>query len=131
MWLFLSDAMFSIVQPDEGNPDELIVRARFPEDIKRVFPAAIVAKTPRSDYLYRAIVERDAVREAVAHEVDRIAYPNFKDSVDPRDGARHDAYLGVWTAMYRAQEPTPRGFLPFFSTTAPKKKRRRGKKRAA
>jgi hypothetical protein len=35
-----------------------------------------------SDYLYRAVLPRDAVKQAVAAMIDQIDYPNFKDSVE-------------------------------------------------
>jgi hypothetical protein len=144
MWVFLSDAMFSIVQPNEDRPDLLIVRARFENDIQKVFPRATVAVTPRSDYRYRTVVDREEVAAAMAHEVRRIDYPNFKDSVDGRDRRRHDAYLGVWTAMYRAQEEerpwvgsahvattTPKSVSQPSFTFTTKKRKRKGKRSVA
>ncbi len=105
MWIFLSDAMFSIVAPDndlKGN--KLLVRGRFKGDIKRVFPAAKVKTTPRKDYRYRALVLRREVAAAVGIAVLSIDYPNFKDTVAKSDHRRHDAYSDVWMAMFRAQD---------------------------
>ena len=35
-----------------------------------------------SDYLYRAVLPREAVKRALAAMLDQINYPNFKDSVE-------------------------------------------------
>lgn len=97
MWLMLSDSFLSIVAKDCAR-DELLVRARRRGDIERVFPKARVVRTPKADYLFRAVVKRSAVKKALAGEVGRISYDNFKDSV--ADKRLHDAYLRVWTALY-------------------------------
>lgn len=105
MWIFMSDAFFSIVTA-EGRPDHLTVRARFPSDIRRVFGDARVRRTPRSDYRYRAVVPRAEVAAVLSAEVRGISYPNFKDSVSERPRAA--AYGRVWTAMYEAQDAATR-----------------------
>jgi hypothetical protein len=40
-----------------------------------------VAITPKSDYRYRAFVPRADVAKAIAHQVNDIAYTNFKNHV--------------------------------------------------
>ena len=35
-----------------------------------------------SDYLYRAVLPREAVKQALTAMIDQIDYPNFKDSVE-------------------------------------------------
>ena len=109
MWIFLNNAMLSIVDPKgtyeggqgtKGGP--LLVRARIAGDIEAVFPGAKVAKTPGRDYLFRATVSRREVAEAMFNAVADIDYTNFKGSV-PEKG-RHDAYMGVWGVMNREQE---------------------------
>jgi hypothetical protein len=108
MWIFLSDAMFSIVAPDDDlTGDQLLVRARFKGDIRRVFPSARVSTTPQKDYRYRALVPRYEVWAEMADRINEIDYPNFKNTVAPRDHRRHDAYSDVWTAMFRAQDRPP------------------------
>lgn len=99
MWIFLSDAFLSIVESD--RPDVLLVRARFPRDIQRVFPAYKIQRTPTKDYCYRALVPRDVVAEAMARKVQCIDYPNFKNTVRERE--RERAYSDVWSRMYLAQ----------------------------
>jgi hypothetical protein len=101
MWLFLNDAFLSIVQPP-GPGRDLLVRARFRLDIETIFPRAKVTETPSRDYRYRATISREAVANAMADEVRRIAYGNFKGSVGDRK--RHDDYLKVWGVMNAAQQ---------------------------
>jgi hypothetical protein len=101
MWVFLNDAMLSIVQSPEA-PDRLLVRGRIKGDIEVVFPQAKVTETPSRDYRFRATLHRDLVKAAMAAEVDRITYGNFKASVPEQ--ARHDAYLGVWGVMNDEQQ---------------------------
>lgn len=103
MWVCLNDAFFSIVDKECG-PDELLVRARRPGDIERVFPGAKVKKSPGTDYLFRAVLPRSAVAHAISSEVMAVGYSNFKNSV--RDPKLHDAYAAFWNFHARLQ-PTP------------------------
>lgn len=99
MWIFLNDAMLSIVE-HRDDAGTLLVRARIRGDIQRVFPDAAVAENQMADYRFRANVAREAVAAALASAVHAIDYPNFKASV--RETTRHDAYLNVWSAMAHA-----------------------------
>ena len=104
MWIMTNNSYLSIVSKDCG-PAELLVRARRAGDIERVFPNAKVTRNTNSDYLYRAVLPRDAVKQALAAMIDHIDYPNFKDSVE--DGSLHAAYVSVWCAMAGLQHPPP------------------------
>lgn len=106
MWICLNDAFFSIVSKD-CRRDELLVSARREGDIEKLFPNAHAVKVPGSDYLYRAVVKRSEIAAALAGEVQRVNYPNFKDSVTEPD--LHTAYHRVWSAMATVQEPRPYG----------------------
>jgi hypothetical protein len=100
MWLFCNDSFLSIVAPTATRKTRnLLVRARREGDIERVFGAVKVEHTPKRDYAYRAFIARRVVSRAMADEVERISYTNFKNSVEEID--RHDAYLSVWTTMMR------------------------------
>jgi hypothetical protein len=111
MWIMLNKSFLSIVDMSaaDGNghnkkpepTDMLIVRARLAGDIKQVFKDARVVCTPRRDYRYRALLPRSLVAEAIANEVMKIDYGNFKNSVNDDD--RHDAYSDIWSVMYRLQ----------------------------
>jgi hypothetical protein len=100
----LSDCFVSIVSKDCG-PDELMVRARRPGDIEKLFPGVVVTEYTASDYHYRAAVKKTAIKAALANEVDRVTYDNFKSSVD--DDPLHNAYTRVWTAMASLQPQAP------------------------
>jgi hypothetical protein len=102
----LNDCFFSIVQKD-CKRDELMVRARRPGDIEKVFPEmdGKVTEFTASDYHYRAAIGKDRIKEALANEIDRVIYSNFKSSVDDRP--LHDAYVSVWHAMARLQPQKP------------------------
>ena len=105
MWIMLNDAFFSIVRKD-CKPDELLVRARRPGDIEKVFGRRWkVAKVDVADYLFRATLPVDTVVAVMEAEVRRIAYGNFKDSVASDD--LHNAYMDVWTAMSKVQPTAP------------------------
>ena len=103
MWICLNDAFLSIVSKECG-PDELLVRARRPGDIEKVFPEAKVKKSPSTDYLFRAVLPRALVAEAVAQRLMDVDYGNFKGSTKER--SLHDAYSGFWNIHARLQ-PTP------------------------
>jgi hypothetical protein len=104
MWLCLKEAFLSVVFKDCAD-DQLMVRARRPGDIEKVFPDAKVTRNTGSDYLYRAVLPRDVVKQAIVAMIDHIDYPNFKDSVEDR--SLHAAYVGVWCAMAGLQHPPP------------------------
>lgn len=105
MWIMMNDAFLSIVSKDCGA-DSLLVRARRPGDIEKVFGRRVkVTRVEVADYLYRAVVPKDDVVRALQNEVLRISYDNFKNSVVDDD--LHDAYMRVWTAMADVQPLRP------------------------
>jgi len=117
MWIMLSDAFFSIVKKDCGQ-DELLVRARRPGDIERVFVGYKATRETKADYLYRARIPVDVVAKAISERIANITYDNFKDSVKPND--LHNAYMHVWTAMAGIQNPRPySGFEDDYRTDTP------------
>jgi hypothetical protein len=101
MWIFLSNAMLSIVQ-DRSDADRLLVRARVKGDIEAIFAGYEPMETPTADYRFRASIPRRIVAERVKAELEVIDYDNFKNSVP--DHARHMAYMEVWSAMHDEQE---------------------------
>ena len=101
MWVFLSNAMLSVVDKGGDGPT-LLVRARRREDIKRVFPKAKVQAGGGTDYPFRARIDREVVAQRVAEAVREIHYPNFKATVAEDD--RHAAYLRVWADMMGFQD---------------------------
>ena len=105
MWLCLNNAFLSIVNKD-CPPGSLLVRARRPGDIEKVFGDKVkVTRSTDSDYLLRAIVAVEQVELAMKRAVRNIEYENFKNSVE--DHELHDAYMKVWGAMSEVQNPRP------------------------
>jgi hypothetical protein len=104
MWVCLNNAFLSIVHKD-CKPNEVLVRARRPGDIEKVFPNATVTRYTKSDYLFRAVVLRSDVASAMSSIVNKIGYSNFKGSVE--DEPLHDAYMGIWEEMAVLQNPPP------------------------
>src|SRR5258708_38267104 len=102
MWIMTNNSYLSIVSKDCG-PAELLVRARRAGDIEKVFPNAKVTRQTNSDYLYRAILPRDEVKQALAAMIDLIDYPNFQNSVEDR--SLHAAYVRVWSAIAGLPHP--------------------------
>jgi len=100
MWIFSSNSFISIVQKP-GDTDLLTVRARIKGDIENVFPEAKVEANKGTDYKFRAKVAREVVAKTLHDQAMSLAYPNFKSTVKNRK--RHDAYMDVWSAMYKVQ----------------------------
>ena len=100
MWLFLNNAMLSIVA-HKDEPKILHVRARVKGDIEAVFPNATVIETPTGDYQFRADVSRIDVADRMIDLCYDMNYTNFKNSVADRE--RHDVYYKVWNAMWEWQ----------------------------
>lgn len=103
MWVFLTDAMFSIVE-NRNDPTELMVRARLPGDLERHFPEAEVLELEQADYRFRVFVPRQLVEEKILEQVKAIDYPDFKSQIAPDDTVRRMAYQRVWSVMNNAQD---------------------------
>lgn len=100
MWICLSNAFYSIVA-HRSRPDHLLVRARRPGDIERMWPDAQVRETPDADYRYRAVLPAAAVAHALARAARGIGYVNFKASV--KDDELAAAYGKVWAILAALQ----------------------------
>lgn len=103
MWVFLRDAMFSVVEHHKDD-SILVVRARIKEDLARVFDRHRIYENSSSDYRFRVFVLREEVAQIVRDEVLGIDYTNFKASVAKEDTIRSHAYHKVWKAMNDVQE---------------------------
>ena len=78
MWVMLNDSFLSIVA-HRSKRSILVIRARRAEDISLVFPQARLIEGGGTDYEFRALVKRSVVQRAMAREVERIDYHNFKE----------------------------------------------------
>jgi hypothetical protein len=101
MWVFLNNSFFSAVA-HPTKPRLLVVRGRLRGDLQAIWPGRKVYETPGRDYRFRVFIDRDVLAKTLAEAARNISYGNFKDSV--KDRKRHDAYLGVWGVMARAQD---------------------------
>lgn len=104
MWICLNNAFLSIVDKSTVRGC-LLVRSRRPNDIRAVFPQAVVQESFGTDYRYRANIPRDVVANAIARNILDIDYDNFKDSV--ADDRLHDACNRVWGVMGQLQPGGP------------------------
>ncbi len=77
MWIMTNNSYLSIVSKD-CDPVELLVRARRTGDIEKLFPDAKVTRNTNSDYLYRAVLPRDVVKQALAAMIDHIGLPELQ-----------------------------------------------------
>lgn len=113
MWICDATGFYSIVKKDCGA-DEMLVRARVYEDLKRLadkltIPATAIIETPRADYRYRMTAKASAIAEYLAASALAIDYDNFKASLPlktPMDIKRARAYADVWGTLRQLQ---PRG----------------------
>lgn len=101
MWLYLNDAMYSVVA-SKGDLSDLNVRARLAEDIRRHFPDAEIKVNAGSDYKYRATIPKEVFAKMLVEQVFAIRYHNFKNSVKESD--RKKWYLRTWMEATLAQK---------------------------
>lgn len=112
MWIFSKIGFFSVVE-HKDDPDLVMVRARYKEDIDRLHHAIMdfskvdlpVERTLNADYYFRMTIPKMTwarIMEAVAADID---YTNFKNAVHHMEpGVRAKAYMEVWDAMRRSQD---------------------------
>ena len=103
MWIFTSQSFVSIVA-DKNDPDRRLVRARCKGDIEELFPEADVIEDASADYRYRAFLSAGDVAKRIADYVEKMDYPNFKNSIPPYKKKYHDACYGVWSIMLGLQK---------------------------
>lgn len=102
MWVMLNNSFLSVVE-NRNNKNELLVRARIKGDIENIFNDVKTFEDEKADYKYRAFIPRDLVEKVIASQVASINYANFKGSISPDDEIRHNAYMRVWSEMYKVQ----------------------------
>jgi hypothetical protein len=98
MWIFQNNSFLSVVE-HKDDPARVLVRSRIQGDIERAIPGVTVHEDRQADYRYRTFVTREQFKAAMSAAIDRIQYPNFKDSVAKEDHERKAAYLSVWQVM--------------------------------
>ena len=103
MWIVLNKSFLYIVE-NRNNNKELLVRSRIKGDIEKVFPNSNVFEDNNADYKYRSYLDREEVAYNISQELLNINYDNFKKSVSKEDGLRINAYMDVWSALYKMQK---------------------------
>ena len=101
MWIFSKNNFLSLVE-DLNNSDNLLVRARFSDDIESLFPNAEVKKYGGTDYMYRASISKEEASEVMKNQVENINYGNFKNS--NTDVWRSSYLFDCWDSMKNAQD---------------------------
>ena len=102
MWICLNDAFVSVVASDK--PNELKIRARKKEHLRKLFPLAEILTTDRTDYRFRVFVTKELFTKVLINRLEKIDYGNFKNSV--KEDALHDLYLDFWM-LHRAYQSAP------------------------
>ena len=110
MWVYTPDSFISVVKHNT-KPRMVLVRARFPGDIEKVFPLARVQKTPDADYLFRAEVSDRCLEHAMVRLARQVKYPNVKGAVDGRAKADPLGELtkSAWSGALAGQREVEHG----------------------
>ena len=100
MWIVMNDSYISAVQ-DRNNKMNLVVRARVREDLENAFPSLKqdIIESTDSDYRFRLFMSKQFLCGVMNTKIMNIDYDNFKNSV--KQNWRHDAYLAIWSIMYK------------------------------
>jgi hypothetical protein len=94
MWLCLRDGFISVVE-HRRRPGVLVVRARNPDHLRKLFPGKKIYVRKGSDYPARVFVKRYEFAEFLVRQASEIDYSNFKNAVT--DDELHDnMYLKMW-----------------------------------
>lgn len=109
MCFFGSEAFHSVVQ-HPTDPAILVVRARRPRHIQKMFPGVKVLTLDGRDYQFRSELPREIVAERMQRYVMEMTATNCKNSV--KDKIYHDPCMGVWSCMERIQ---PKPAYSFYS----------------
>ena len=102
MWLFTTDGYYSIVQDDYCQSDEVVIRVRIEEDLKKLLDEmqldTQIINIQHADYKYRVIVKKEKLKEFMHNYIDKLDYPNFKNAV--KDARRKEYYGEIWYNLY-------------------------------
>ncbi len=111
MWLYLKTGFYSVVHKPPCKKNEIMVRTRSKLDIEKLKKHlkenyefdSIVMETPKADYAYRMIVDKNIFAAFLVDAAMNLDYDNFKNTIPRIDYKRHDAYMKCWEAMYEWQ----------------------------
>lgn len=115
MWIMTPTSFVSIVA-HRTKPNVLLVRCRLEGDIKRLFPAATVKKTPGADYRWRAEVAREVVAQVLTDQAMGMSYANVKGAIPMGTGKVHrdrsHAMHATWSVWNDLQQRNARPIKP-------------------
>lgn len=100
MWVYFSDAMFSVVS-SPGDTNTLVVRARAKADLQHYFPHEVIQTHGGTDYAYRIKVSKALFGHVLIDYLMSIDYTNFKNTVKGRVRAKW--YTVTWQDAVTAQ----------------------------
>lgn len=108
MWLFTKIGFFSVVR-HRDRPDQVLVRARFRDDIERLLKymdaeGMSVDDHSGRDYAYRVVIPQVLWADTARRLAEDIDYPNFKNAAHTGHRGRDNALFDVWDVMRMAQE---------------------------
>lgn len=110
MWVFTQHGFVSAVQHFE-DPTKIQVRARDKQSLEMaaaLFSTEIIS-SPRNDYPYRVILDREQFNEFMLTEVALLDYTNFKGRLDfSRGELWHDTAAQVWSVMHDIEDEDAR-----------------------
>lgn len=106
MWLMTTVGFFSIV---EKPPGKFCIRARCRKDLENLREEALgvaaeIIKTPKNDYPYRVIVDRQEFMRCFDTFLKLITYGNFKAEVGKTNPKREKLYHQVWALLRCIEE---------------------------
>ena len=107
MWIASKFGFFSIVRKSE---EQFHVRARIHSDLENLLVAADldekIHENDISDYKYRLVVGKDAVRKITSSMAETLDYSNFKNQIAETPSQEHKlgAYHQIWEIMYGEQK---------------------------
>lgn len=100
MWMMTKIGFFSIVEKPKGM---MCIRARCLKDminLEKVFPGLPeVEHTPRADYPFRVLLDKQTFRHGFQWLADGITYNNFKNEVRKTNKHREELYHQVWAIL--------------------------------
>ena len=107
MWMVTKLGFISAVRHDTDD-GFFLVRARRREDLEQSFPDHLdqIVEMAQADYRWRVKVGIDDMFDFMADAVETIDYTTHaKEAMAGDDGDRYRAYLDVWSALYKLQDP--------------------------
>lgn len=113
MWIFLARAGYFSVVVRDGHHDQLVVRARDADDLKRLKKLYLptlgeTIRLKNRDYPARAYATKKGFSAALALAVEDIDFGNFKEETARVLGVPREAvYHEVWRVLLRLSRPSP------------------------